>query len=857
MSSSASDLPLRFGEFEILPTERVLRARGGPVAIGGRAFDLLLCLAQRRDRLVSKQELLDLVWPGLIVEEHNIATQIGTLRKLLGPHIITTVPGRGYRLTAPVYPADAAAFTTAALRDASPNGNAAPSLRPLLGREDDLAALAGMVQRYRLVTVVGAGGIGKSLLARHFLAQHGTQGATGTCWVELASISDAALLPSRIAESLGVQLASADPSTALCAATAGLNVLLALDNAEHLSAGVAPLVAALIDAAPGMRLLVTSQAPLQVAGEGVYRLGPLAVPPRPLPAELAQTYASVALFVQRARDADAHFAFGDAQAAAAIEICHQLDGLPLAIELAAARAPLLGLRRLNAMMHSRLQLLTRSRDSQAPARQQTLRAALEWSHGFLGPTLRTVFRRLGVIVDSASLTFIEQIVADEAGELDTWAVLDALGTLVDRSLVVVMPSGEGEQRYRLLETPRAFALELLDVAGEREMMRRRHATVLAAQFDAAHAERWSGRIRFDRWEAGVNLDAHNARAALAWAQAADEPAIAAGIVTTLYRAMPNVSIVAERIQIADLCMSLAERLESGPLRLRLLVMAAMPMRLVSQEQSLQAGRAARALARTLDRDAPDRWPLYQALCTSVFGMALAAQPRLDELRQLIDEIDAIEDAAWPPHRLGEGWYARALVRMLADDPAREADLLHFTRHYIHASQASGADVAGRVSILVSMHLAMGYVQAAIELGELELARLADSRDEWCRFLAHTNQALALLLLGETQRARPLMVESRRIAPRDLKPYCSDQPPLLAALEGRPRAAARLMGHSDAQYASLRNPTREPAEQSAIDRCAALVRAVLGDAATDALMVKGRDLSDDQVEALAFAEQDLG
>ena len=612
----------------------------------------------------------------------------------------------------------------------------------------------------------------------------------------------------------------------------------------------------MLDAAPGLRLLVTSQAPLQLAGEGVYRLGPLAVPQQTLPAALAQTFASVALFVQRARDADVHVDFGDAQAAAVIEICRQLDGLPLAIELAAARAPLLGVQRLNAMMQSRLQLLTRNHKTLAPARQQTLRAALEWSHGFLGPTLSKVFRRLGVIVDSASLAFIQQIVADASGALDAWVVLDALGTLVDRSLVVVMPSDHGEQRYRLLETPRAFALEQLDAAGECEMMQRRHATVLAAQFEAAHTERWSGNIRFDRWMAGVQSDANNARAAMAWAQAADEPAISATIAATLYRALPNVSF-AERVQICDLCMSLSERLESAPLRLRVVVMAAHPMHLASQDQLLQAASAARDLARALDRDAPDHWLLYQTLCTWIFGMALAAAPQIDELRRAIAEIDAVEDATWPPHRLAEGWYARALVRMLVDDSARAAEVLHFTRCFIDAAQAAGADVAGRVSVLVSMHLALGYAQAAVELGELELARLVDSRDDWSRFLAQSNQALALLALSETRRARPLLMDAWRIAPRNLMPFCSDQPPLLAALEGRSRAAARLMGYADAQYASSRNPIREPAEQAASDRCAVLVRAALGDAANDALMALGRNLREDEVPDLAFADTDLG
>lgn len=855
MLPSASELPLRFGEFEIRPAERLLRVRGETLAVGARAFDLLLCLAQRRDRLVSKQELLDLVWPGLVVEEHNIATQIGTLRKLLGQHVITTVPGRGYRLTAPFDEPDAAAPTTNMVRDAMPRAPAALRLTPLLGRDDDLAALDVLLQRYRIVTIVGAGGIGKSLLARYFLAQQGTRWTNGICWVELASISDAALLPCRIAHSLGVQLAGGDPAAALCAASAGLSLLLALDNAEHLSAEVAPLAAALLDAAPGLRLLVTSQAPLQLAGEGVYRLGPLAVPPVPLQAKLAQDYAAVALFVQRARDVDAHFDLGDDQAAAAIEICRQLDGLPLAIELAAARAPLLGVQRLNTMMQSRLQLLTRNQNAQAPARQQTLRATIEWSHGFLGSTLRKVFRRLGVIVDSASLMFIQQIVADESGELDAWEVLDALGTLVDRSLVVVVATEEAEPRYRLLETPRAFALEQLDAAGERDMMQRRHASVLAAVFNAAWPERTSGRMGIGEWGASVLWDASNARDAIAWACTADEPAIAVSVATTLHMALPRYST--ERVRLSDLCESLAHKLDAPELRQRALVVAVRPMYHPSQTHSLDLARQSLDLARELDSGATDRWRLYDALCTWTYSTAVTASPPLAQLRAAITEIDALEDTGWPPHRLFEGCQARRIVRMHFDDPARPAELLRLTRIQLAAARAAGANVTPWVSLLMDAELECGNARAAAYLGERELTELAGVRDDFTRLTLQATLVLALLALDEAYRARSLLQEVWLLAMR-LRAHAlvSDLPALLAALEGRPRAAARLAGYADNAYA-VRSTARFSTDIAARGRCHFLARTALGDAICDVLMAQGRDLRDDQVAELAFADEDLG
>jgi len=325
---ATDDEPLRFGRIEIRPAERVLRLDGQSVAVGARAFDLLLALAQRREHLVTKQELLDLVWPGVVVEEHNITAQISTLRKLLGPHVIATVPGRGYRFTA--LPAESAGRTVDALGAAGPVASAATApamvqthlphqLTPLLGREDDLSALAALLQRYRLVTVAGAGGMGKTLLAQHLLSSRGSDYADGVCWIELASVSDPAALPLRIAEALGVRPGVGEPLAGLCAAVSQLTVLVALDNAEHLLADVARTAAALLEAAPGLRLIVTSQAPLQLAAERVYRVGPLAVPQGPLPAALAQTFSAVALFVERARGADARFALNDDSAPAAIE----------------------------------------------------------------------------------------------------------------------------------------------------------------------------------------------------------------------------------------------------------------------------------------------------------------------------------------------------------------------------------------------------------------------------------------------------------------------------------------------------------------------------------------------------------
>jgi len=854
--------PLRFGHFEVRPAERVLRVDGHEAVLGARAFDLLLALIERRERLVTKQELLDVVWPGVVVEEHNIAAQISGLRKLLGARAIATVPGRGYRFTAQADDGgvvDALAPAAAKAAPAVAQTNLPARLTPLVGRDDDLASLSALLRCHRLVTMVGAGGIGKSLLVQHLLDRdrRSADYPHGVCWVELAGINDPAALPARIGEALGVRSSSGEPIAGLCNAVAPLTMLVALDNAEHLLADVAHAAAALLDAAPGLRLIVTSQAPLRLAAEQVVRVGPLAVPDGPLPAEQAQAFGAVALFVERARGADARFVLSDDSAAAAIELCRQLDGLPLAIELAAVRAPLLGMHQLAASMHDRLQLLTRSRDAAAPPRQQTLRAALEWSCSFLDERESAVFRRLGVMADSASLNFIQQVVADEQGPLDAWAVLDALGTLVERSLVALLTDdvdASSEPRYRLLESPRVLALEQLRSAGEEEVLRRRHATALAAAFDAAWDERYSGRVGTQTWAHRIMLDARNARSAIDWARAAGEPNLVVEVAATLCRAM-SWSSHAERLTLADLCALLAEQVTAPLLRLRAWEVALYVIYHRDQRQALLLADKVVALARELDREATDRWPLYQALAAWISAAAFVPNAAPDALRAALDELTGLEDPRWPAQRLTRGLEAmRAAATALGTHGSATEHLL-LAQRQMASLEAEGSDTAPDIGTLIDAELQCGRVQAAVQLGEQTFARLAGTRNEFNRTLVGGNLTAALLAQGDTQRSRAVL---QAIWPGALQMrlhvWCSDYPVLLAALDGRPRTAARLMGYADAAYAQ-RGTARQPNEATARQRSEALARTALGDALFDALMAEGRRLRDEEVAALAFATED--
>ncbi len=471
---------LRVGTTEIRPAQRQLLLQGQVAHLGARAFDVLHALIEHRHRVVPKNELLTRVWQREAVDERSLQTQISVLRKLLGAGAIATIPGRGYRFTleqegdTPGLAAPSAPNASAAVSVALP-----PAPAGMFGRDDDLAALERLLQQHRLVSVVGSGGIGKTTVA--LAAAHGIQGAEpdGAAWVELAPVEIPALLPGVVARALGVSVAGNNPQAALVKALASRRVLLVLDNAEHLLDSVAALVQALLAGAPGVRMLVTTQAALNLGDERLFRLGALAAPDAQASVEEALSYGAVALFVDQSQAADRQFQLTQENLPAVIDLCIHLDGVALAIKLAAARLPLFGLQGLKDRLSERFRLLGHGPRS-APTRQQTLRAALDWSHGLLSPDEQTVFRRLGVFHASFPLDLAARTASD-AGH-DEWAVIEILGTLVDRSLVALDP--QPEPQYRMLESAREYALMKLDEAGERRVTNERVARALRQHFPA-------------------------------------------------------------------------------------------------------------------------------------------------------------------------------------------------------------------------------------------------------------------------------------------------------------------------------------------------------------------------------------
>lgn len=525
--------------------------------------------------------------------------------------------------------------------------------------------------------------------------------------------------------------------------------------------------------------------------------------------------------------------------------------MPLAIELAAARA-MLGPQRLLASLHDRLRLLTSSRDRAAPARQRTLRAALEWSHGFLEAREQRVFRRLGVMAGSASLEFIQRVVADadDEGELDAWGVLDALDVLVDRSLVTTLSSDDGhEPRYRLLESARAYALERLVESGEQALLRRRHALALAAMFDVAYEDYFSGRIGVDDWLRRREPDLDNARDALQWARGAGDAHTELRIGATLLRALHH-SLHVELIQLADACEARIDPSLPEALRFHAWIELSCVLSDPRKQRGRRAAECALQLARRLDASQPDRFMLYHALARSASAAAQADD--LPTARARLGEAQALLDPSWPAQRVVWGEEAVQWVARMSGDTVLA---LEFGRRLLRLDRERGSNAAIAAGNLIDSQLAAGDAQGAVRSGTALLESLKGTRHEYSLAFAQINVLAALLVLGDCARARPIaQAVWAKAKGFDLQHAAAAYLALLAALEARPRAAARLVGYSEACY-NARQEVREANETGATDRARAIATAALGAAEFHREHGEGTGLRDADVAALAFAGAD--
>jgi predicted ATPase/DNA-binding winged helix-turn-helix (wHTH) protein len=464
---------ISFGPFQLFGRERLLIKEGAPVELGPRALDILIALLSHPNEVVSKKDLLAKVWPDVTVEESSLRVQIANLRKALGDgkcaaRYITTLAGRGYCFVAPVSrSSDQTNADSAAGR--FPHVNLPSRLNRMVGRADDVRAVSARLVDARFVTILGAGGVGKTTVAVA-VAHDLTEVFSGAAiFVDLGALSDLNLVTTTLASMLGLSVPTDDATSGLIAYLRDKRILLILDTCEHLIEAVAALASRIFAAAPQVHILATSREALRVEGEHIYRLDPLASPPddSKLTAAIVQTFPATQLFIERAMASGARLDFSDVEATIAANICRKLDGVALAIELAAGRVEAYGLQQTAALLD---QSLTRSWQGQrtAPPRQKSLQATLDWSYGLLSELERMVLRRLAVFVGHFTIEAALAVVA--SANVDQALVFGVIDSLVSKSMVATHPVG-AMMRYRLLDTTRAYALavrlddaELTDLA---------------------------------------------------------------------------------------------------------------------------------------------------------------------------------------------------------------------------------------------------------------------------------------------------------------------------------------------------------------------------------------------------------
>jgi len=518
---SEASARFEFGRFRILPQRREVLADGRPMELGGRAFDVLVVLIEANGAVVSKDELMSRVWPGRIVEDNNLHAQIKVLRKAFSDHgLIRTIVGRGYQFRGEVRArrssqSEAAEPGTASEISGPPRAptNLPAPTSDLIGREVAIEEVIGLMADHRFVTLTGTGGIGKTRLglevARHLLPQF----ADGVWIAELAALSDPQLVPITVATAFGLELISGVVSPERIAAALGSKqIMLVLDNCEHVIDAAAEMVEALLHANPTARVIATSREPLRAESEHLYRVSPLAVPAEDAQAlEDLLRHGAVALFVARAQEADPYFSPDRQTATAIAAICRRLDGIPLALELAAARVSTLGMQALAARLDDCFSLLTEGRRT-ALRRHQTLRATLDWSYELLAESERLVLRHVSIFTGVFTLAGASAVVG--SANMLASDVVDGVANLAAKSLITADVSGAAVH-YRLLETTRAYAREKLAELGELERAARRHAEYYLDLCEQAEGE-WQARPGAE-WLADYGRQIDNVRAALDWA----------------------------------------------------------------------------------------------------------------------------------------------------------------------------------------------------------------------------------------------------------------------------------------------------------------------------------------------------
>jgi non-specific serine/threonine protein kinase len=879
------------GELRLDPEARVLTREGEPVALGARGVAVLAALIARAGEYVPKAAIMDAAWPGLVVEEANLAVQISAVRRTLasvgGEGWIETLPRRGYRFVGPLVEVAGRPAEPAVPADHA-HGNLPQALTSFIGREREIAEIKRLLPDTRLLTLTGTGGIGKTRLAVQAAAEVADAYRDGVRFVDLAPLTDPTLVPSALALVLGVKEAADQPLLrTLCEHLRSKEMLLVLDNCEHLLGAGADLADALLRDTARVSIVATSRESLHVAAERIF---PLDVLPLPDPKAAATSIArsdAVQLFVDRARQHRPRFDLLGPRARAVAEICVRLDGLPLALELAAARVAVLPVEEIVRLLDQRFRLLTRGRGDELP-RQRTLRAMIDWSHELLDLTEQQLFARLSVFAGGWTIAAAEAVGA--GGSIAKDDVVYLLIALIEKSLVVANEDGD---RYRMLETVREYARERLTESDSAEAVRDRHRDYFLALAEEAKPK-LSGADQAE-WLQRLEIEHDNLRSAIerSLAQAGSEKGL------RLCSALQQLWITRGHFSEGRQWCALAlDRAQSETLTVERAMVLNTSGTLAHYLGDDASSRSLHEESLAIMRKLGDRRGIGNAL-HSLGNVALdkceftSAQALYEESLAIRRELDDRVGIAHLLHNLGlvaydQGDYpaarsmydeALAMQRKLGDKGGISFALHNlamvasvqgdaaFARSLYEESLAIKrelGDARGIANTLNNLGMSadqQGDHAGARALYEESLAIKRELGDR--RGTANTlnNLGMAALELGDLAAARARNEESLEIRCElmDRWGITNSLEGLAAviAVSGTPQRAARLWGAAE-QLRKENGSPRPPNEQPAYDRHVAAARTGSGDAAAfDRAWQEGLVLTPEQAIELALAKSPLG
>lgn len=512
---------ISFGSFRLDHASRLLLRDGEPVRVGSRALDLLIALVDRAGDVVGKHELLEVVWQGVVVDEAAVRVHLASLRRALGDgrdgaRYIVNIPGRGYSFVAPIARDEPKAHQPQAGHPVTRSIGPVPvPLRAPIGREHVIGSLSEILLARRFVSVVGAGGIGKTTVAAAIAQKLRPEfGDDNVVFVDFGAVSEPELVLGAVASAVGCAIGGADPVAELLTFLAGKRMLIVFDSCEHIVEPTSLLAGDLFQRAPGVHLLITSRESLRIEGETVHLLSPLAYPANEMPtAAEALATPAVQLFMDRAAFSGLHGELTDGDAPVVAEICRRTDGIALAIELAASRVGAYGIHGVASLLASNMELsLTGGRN--VVARHRTLEAMLDWSFNLLAEDEQRVLCRLSAFVGLFTMEAACSVAGDE--NLDGAAVAAAIAGLVDKSLVWVQSVGDSVF-YRLSDMTRAYARARLGESDASGSIAERHARYFAALFKAIALEH-GAYTDIERYVPHIG----NVRKALEWSFSSDD-----------------------------------------------------------------------------------------------------------------------------------------------------------------------------------------------------------------------------------------------------------------------------------------------------------------------------------------------